>query len=184
MTFKKGDIVLHKTDKTIVGIITSSSNVEWWSLSTDSCCAKDWYYPRFTSYVLHYKDRNTTPLPQFLSCHPNFKKRAQQFESFFGTIYKETDSPLVKKIKELDYQWELRMKERGTFYLTSRVLTVDQETTSEPIQTDTVTVSAATSITPLVRTITTQVILDDYIETSRDRFLAQNTQWGITHPEW
>lgn len=165
MTFKKGDIVLHITDENAIGIVTSSSNVEWWFINTDKLCMRDWKYNKYLAYILHYKDKSTTPLHQFLTRHPNFKKRAQELGSFFDSIYKETDSPLVKKIKELDYQWELHMKEKGTFYLTSRVLTVDQEITSEPTQTDTATVSGVTNTTAPVGTSITQVILDAYLRT-------------------
>jgi len=134
MTYKQHDLVLHSFDKDVIGIVNGSS-VEWWNKDKDYLITTNWRIPQFKNYLIPY----TSDLLK-----PNFTARCKALGINTTIVYNTTDSPLVRKIKELDYQWELTMKKKGTFYLTSRASTVDQGTTSQSTQMDTATVLAVT----------------------------------------
>jgi len=139
MNFKVGDIVLHTTDNSVIGIVTSLGNVEWWTKKSDNLLLSTWNLERHKQY-LYLVDLN-------YHLSKNFKARIQELGFFLSSqIYKETDSPLVRKIKELDYKWECHMKKKGTFYLTSRAQDANPETISEPIPTDIATALAVDGI--------------------------------------
>lgn len=145
MTFPNHSIVLHKTDASAIGIVIGDE-VEWWSLNNDRrTVSGGWYIRHYHEYLKSwvYSSR----------LRPNFTARLLQLGVMPHSIYKTTDSPLVQKIKELDYKWELKMKEKGNFFLTSRALNVDQETTSQSTQMDTATVSGAAFISQRRNTV-------------------------------
>lgn len=136
MSSKSPSIVLHTHDKNVIGIHIDT-NVEWWSISHDHNLVTNWPTGKYSRYL--------KPCPVEFILPRKFEKRCKEVGALFDYINKETDSPLVRKIKELDYKWELKMKEKGTFFLTSRVLNADQETTSRSTQTDTAIASGVTS---------------------------------------
>lgn len=147
-------IVLHKIDKQVIGILNDGS-VEWWNSVTDICVLYAWAIYERTDQLLHYDNRRLKP---------KFKSRCLQLKCTNITpIYNENDSLLIQKIKELDYKWELHMKQKGNFYLTSRALNVDQETTLQPTVTDTATVSGVTSINLPSNTYRhCRILIDDF----------------------
>lgn len=139
MTYQQNDIVVHTSDTGAIGIVRGD-HVEWWSLRDDKCVypTPGWNWKQLIQY-LKLAPENRVYLP-------NFSARLHKLGICNKIIYKETDTPLIRKIKKLDYEWEIKMKAKGTFYLTSRAQDVDQKTTSQSIQMDTATVSDVNTI--------------------------------------
>lgn len=134
MTYKQHDIVLHSINTDVIGIVNRSF-VEWWHKDKDYLLTAVWGIPEFKNYLVPYNGA---------LLKPNFTARCNQLGINAPSVYNTTDSPLVRKIKELDYKWEIAMKKKGTFYLTSRAPNVDLETTSQFTQMDIATVSDVT----------------------------------------
>ena len=127
MIYQQNDIVLHTSDIEAIGIIRGDY-IEWWSIRKDECIfpVPGWAWNQVYA--------------------PNFSARLQELGINSKIIYKKTDTPLIKKIKKLDYEWEIKMKAKGTFYLTSRAQDVDQKITSPSTQMDTAIASDVNTI--------------------------------------
>lgn len=144
MTFKHNDIVLHVHDYEAVGII-QHGEVEWWNLRTDrKLIVCSWTILQYESFL--------KPLSIDTKLPPNFLQRTYELQGLEGKT--NNDSPLIRKIKALDYKWELKMKAKGSFFLTSRAPNVDQETISPSTQTGTATASGVPTTPPLPRSST------------------------------
>lgn len=111
MTFEKGDVILYpKVGKNWIGYIQDSAPASpfcvvsvWQKISGASCGNV-----RILKKDLLPFSGQLTSLPR------NVRDSLIQF-------YWREDPPVIRKIKELDFKWECLMKERGGFYLTSRV---------------------------------------------------------------
>lgn len=154
MTFKEHDIVLHKTDKSAIGIVRGDT-VEWWDIARDALLVSFWSIRTYSDYLLPY---NGQPL------RPNFAHHCKKLNIIVSSYNNNTDSLVVQKIKKLDYEWELKMKMKGNFFLTSRALNVDQETISQSTLTDTAIALDVPTTLPPLRSSTRRptVILGDF----------------------
>lgn len=144
MTFAHNDIVLHTIDNNAIGIV-QHGEVEWWNIQDDRrLLIGTWSVHQYGQYLKPISLNTIT-----IQIPPNFAQRVLELRGF---PIRETnkDSPVVRKIKELDYKWELKMKAKGNFFLTSPALSADQKTTSQSTQMGTATASAAT-FTSLLR---------------------------------
>src|SRR3990167_4922254 len=143
MIYQQNDIVLHTSDIEAIGIIRGDY-IEWWSIRKDECIfpVPGWAWKNSSHYLKPAPSRSCAN--QVYA--PNFSARLQELGINSKIIYKKTDTPLIKKIKKLDYEWEIKMKAKGTFYLTSRAQDVDQKITSPSTQMDTAIASDVNTI--------------------------------------
>lgn len=138
MTFKHNDIVLHTLDTNSIGIV-QHGNVEWWHKVFD-------YYLQIGTWSIQQHGSYLKPCPENIDLPFKFAVRISHLRG--NATANTNDSLIIQKIKELDYKWELKMKAKGNFFLTSLAPNVDQKTTSQSIRTDTVTASGASITYP------------------------------------
>ena len=147
--FAVGDVVTHKLDDSYVGIITKMEECVTitWVKCKEVKVVMGWI---ISDYMLYkYLALNTEPLTEIAI--KNFEIAG--LSHFLDTNTKH-DTPVLRKIKQLDRKWEARMKAKGLFYPTSHALNVEVKTTLPPTQMDTPTALGVVTISQTGRTFT------------------------------
>ncbi len=123
--YKDGDIVKHTFNENIIGVVhTNSSKVRWFYLDTSRETGMS-----DLDICGHYITPYTEEIPL---------KIQQQIEKLYGKPLTQEER-IIRKIKELDTKWELKMKAKATSSPINPAQDVRAETTLLPTQMDTAT---------------------------------------------